>query len=130
MGEYHETERRIGFCSPCPSPDEIDAYDISSLRIASFIIEARERTGDHGTNCPVSTSIGRPKRVLCPYIVLMKLDSNLLIPRDVPAVRSEKGMVYPDSILEQLWAFLSSQYDLRLSEIGIRSLVLHRRRSG
>src|SRR6267154_4823829 len=85
--------------------DEIDACDISSLRIASIIIEVRERAGDHGASCPVSTSIGRPKRVLCPYIVLMKYDSNLPVPRDVPAACSEKGMVYLDSVLEQLGHF-------------------------
>ena len=38
--------------------------------------------------------------------VLMKHDSNLLIPGDVPAACSEKGMhVYLDSILEQLGHF-------------------------
>jgi hypothetical protein len=93
---------RIGFRPPRPSPDEIDACDISSLRTSSIIIEARERARDHRTRCPVSTSIGRPKRVLCPYFVLMKYNSNLPIPRDVPAARSEKGMVYLDSVLEQL----------------------------
>ena len=30
----------------------------------------------------------------------MKHDSNLPIPRDVPAACSEKGMVYLDSVLE------------------------------
>jgi hypothetical protein len=129
MDEYHETVKsRI--LLPRPSPDEIDACDISSLRIASIKIEARERAGDHGPSCPVSTSIGRPKRVLCPYIVLMKRDSNLSIPRDVPAACSEKGMVYLDSVLEQLGHFfLSSHYDLRLPEMEIRSLV-HGRGSG
>jgi hypothetical protein len=71
----------------------------------SDIIEARERTGDHGAGCPVSTSIERPKRVLCPYVVLMKQDSSLPIPRDLPAACSEKGMVYLNNVLEQLGHF-------------------------
>jgi len=80
------------------------------------MIEARERAGDHGASFSMSTSIGRPKRVLFPYIVRMKHDNNLAIPRDVPAVCSENGMVYLDSVLEQLGICLSA-------EIEIRSLV-------
>jgi hypothetical protein len=35
----------------------------------------------------------------------MKQDSNLPIPRDVPVACSERGMVYLDSVLEQLGHF-------------------------
>jgi hypothetical protein len=89
---------------------------MSSLRIASIMIQARERAGDH----PVSTSMGRPKRVLCPRIVLTKHDSNIPILRDVAGACNEKGMLYLDSVLEQTWT------SLRLSEIEIRSLVYGR----
>lgn len=70
--------------------------DISFLRIASTIIEARERAGGREANCPVSIPMGQPKRVLCPDIVLMIHD--LPIPRDVPAACSEKKIVYSNNL--------------------------------